>query len=86
MPRQTLDPGRQLDSIACASRSFCVAADDTGAIMEWNGSTWTGPTPVVPAATQYTGIGVSVSCPSAQFCMVMNADGDYATFDGSASG
>lgn len=85
-PRQTLDPGRQLDSIACASRSFCVAADDTGAIMEWNGSTWTGPTPVVPAATQYTGIGVSVSCPSAQFCMVMNADGDYATFDGSASG
>ena len=84
-PRQTLDPGRQLDAISCPSRSFCVAADDTGAIMVWNGSTWTGPTPVIPAATQYPGIGVSVSCPSAQFCMIMNADGDYATYTGSAT-
>jgi hypothetical protein len=84
-PRQTLDPGRQLDAISCPSRSFCVAADDTGAIMLWNGSTWTGPTPVIPAATQYPGIGVSVSCPSAQFCMIMNADGDYATYTGSAT-
>ncbi len=83
-PRQVLDPGRQLDAISCPSRSFCVAADDTGAIMVWNGTRWAGPTQVVPAATQYPGIGVSVSCPSAQFCMVMNADGDYATFNGSA--
>ncbi len=85
-PRQTLDPGRQLDAISCPSRSFCIAADDTGAIMSWNGSTWTGPTQVVPAATQYPGVGVSVSCPSAQFCMVMNANGDYATYAGSEAG
>jgi hypothetical protein len=80
-PRQTLDPGRQLDDISCPSRSFCIAADDTGAVMLWNGSTWTGPQTVIPAATQYAGIGVSVSCPNAQFCMVMNADGDYATYN-----
>jgi len=85
-PRQILDPGRQLDAISCPSRSFCVAVDDAGAIMLWDGTTWTGPTPVVPAATQYTGIGMSVSCPSAQFCMVMNADGDYATYRGPAAG
>ncbi len=81
-PRQVLDPGRQLDSIACPSRSFCIAADDTGAVMTWNGSAWSGPAQVVPAATQYPGNGVSVACPSTRFCMVMNADGDYATYNG----
>ncbi len=81
-PRQTLDPGRQLDGISCPTPSFCIAADDLGAVMLWNGSTWTGPQQVIPAATQYTAVGVSVSCPNPQFCMVMNADGDYATYNG----
>jgi hypothetical protein len=81
-PRQVLDPGRQLDAISCPTRSFCIAADDTGSVMLWNGTTWTGPQPVIPAATQYTGIGVSVSCPNDRFCMIMNADGDYATYTG----
>ena len=85
-PRQTLDPGRQIDAISCPSRSFCVTVDDAGAIMLWNGTTWTGPTQVVPAANQYPGVGGSVSCPNAQFCMVMNADGDYATYNGAAAG
>lgn len=79
-PRQVLDPGRQLDAISCPTRSFCVAADDSGSVMLWNGSTWTGPRPVIPAAAQYIGIGVSVSCPNDRFCMIMNADGDYATY------
>ena len=81
-PRQLLDPGRQLDAISCPTRSFCIAADDRGSVMLWNGSTWAGPQPVIPAATQYTGIGVSVSCPDDRFCMIMNADGDYATYSG----
>jgi hypothetical protein len=80
--RQTLDPGRQLDAISCPTTSFCVAADDSGAVMVWNGTTWSGATRVIPAATEYPGVGISVSCPSAQFCMVMNADGDYATYTG----
>ena len=46
----------------------------------WNGTTWSAPDQVIPAATEYTGIGTSVSCPTAQFCMVMNSDGDYATY------
>ena len=81
-PRQLLDPGRQLDAISCPTRSFCIAADDSGSVMLWNGSTWTGPPHVIPAATQYTGVGVSVSCPDDRFCMIMNADGDYATYTG----
>ena len=83
--RQVLDPGRQLDGISCATRAFCVAVDDTGAVMVWNGTTWSGPTQVLPAATVYPAGGVSVSCPRAQFCMVMNGDGDYATYDGSTA-
>ena len=54
--------------------------------MTWNGGAWSAPQPVLPAATQYTDIGTSLSCSSAQFCMVMNADGDYATFTGQTPG
>ena len=60
-PRQTLDPGRQLDAISCPTRSFCVAADDTGAVMVWNGSTWTGPQQVIPGrhrVPRHRGVGV----------------------------
>jgi hypothetical protein len=41
---------------------------------------------VIPAAAEYPGLGTSVSCASPQFCMVMNGDGDYATYSGGASG
>jgi hypothetical protein len=27
-----------------------------------------------------------VSCPTIQFCMVMNSDGDYSTYTGPGSG
>jgi len=29
---------------------------------------------------------VSVSCPDDQFCMLMNADGDYATYNAPGTG
>ena len=60
-PRQVLDPGRQLDAISCPTRPFCIAADDQGAVMPWNGTSWTGPTQVVPAAIRvpgHRGVGV----------------------------
>jgi hypothetical protein len=78
----TIDPHGELDSISCPSTSFCLAADQSGSVVMWNGTTWSTPVQVIPAATEYTGIGTSVSCPSAQFCMVMNSDGDYATYTG----
>jgi hypothetical protein len=85
-PVQTIDPGGTLDSISCPGESFCMAADANGSILTWDGSTWAAPIRVIPAATNYTGIGTTVSCSSAHFCMVLNGDGDYATFSDSTDG
>jgi hypothetical protein len=85
-PVQTIDSGGTLDSISCPRVSFCMAADANGAIVTWDGTRWAAPVEVIPAATNYTGIGTSVSCSSADFCMVINGDGDYATFSDSTVG
>lgn len=79
-PEQTIDSRSGLDSLSCASATFCVAADEGGSVLTWNGTSWSQPAQVVPAAVQYAGIGTSVSCPTVDFCMVINADGDYATY------
>jgi hypothetical protein len=81
-PEQTIDSHGGLDAISCPTTTFCVAADQGGSAVLWNGSSWSAPTQILPTASQYTGIGTFVSCPSPQFCMMMNADGDYATFSG----
>jgi hypothetical protein len=81
-PLETIDPHGGLDGIACPTTTFCMAVDAGGAALVWNGSTWSAPVQVVPAARIYTGIGTSVACPTSTFCMVMNADGDYATYSG----
>jgi hypothetical protein len=83
---QTIDPRGGLDSISCPTTSFCLAADDGGAVMAWNGTGWSAPDQVIPAATEYTGIGTTVSCPTIQFCMVLNSDGDYSTYNGLGPG
>jgi hypothetical protein len=85
-PVQAIDPGGTLDSISCPQVSFCMAADANGSIVTWDGTSWAAPVRVIPAATNYTGIGTSVSCSSAGFCMVINGDGDYATFSDSTVG
>ncbi|HEX3842550.1 MAG TPA: hypothetical protein VHU85_17290 [Acidimicrobiales bacterium] len=85
-PVQSIDPDGTLDAISCPGVSFCMAADANGSIVTWNGSTWTAPIRVIPAASNYTGIGTSVSCSSSHFCMVLNGDGDYATFADSTDG
>jgi hypothetical protein len=82
-PVQILDPGGDLDAISCPTRSFCMAADTGGSVVTWNGTSWSDPVSVIPPARIYTGLDTSVACTSSRFCMVMNADGDYATFAGS---
>ena len=85
-PEQTIDPRGGLDSISCPTTSYCLAADGGGAVVAWNGLAWAAPDQVIPAATEYSGIGTTVSCPTIQFCMVMNSDGDYSTYTGPGSG
>ena len=83
--QEPVDANGQLDSISCPSATFCLASDAGGSVVTWNGAAWSGPNRVIPAATEYPGIGTTVSCPSPQFCMVLNSDGDYATYSGSAT-
>ena len=84
-PGTAVDERESLDAVSCPTATFCVAVDTGGSVVQWNGSAWTSPHQVVPAASDYQGIGTSVSCPTAQFCMVVNADGDYATYTGNTA-
>lgn len=79
---QTIDPAGGLDAVSCPTATFCLAADVHGSVLDWAGGSWSAPVEVLPAATEYTGDPTSVACSSPQFCMVMNGDGDYATFSG----
>ncbi len=78
---QVIDPAGGLDSISCPSATFCMAADLHGNVLQWNGGTWSAAAQVIPGATDYTGDPTTVACSSPQFCMVLNGDGDYATYD-----
>lgn len=79
VPR-TIDSNGLLDSVSCPSVTVCAAADAYGDVLRMAGGVWGPAQKVVPTATAYTGDGTSLSCPSTQFCMVINGDGDYATY------
>jgi hypothetical protein len=79
--------GDQLNSVSCVTTSFCMAAGDgNGTLVEtWNGSAWS----VLPSPDggkqPVTDQAVGVSCPSREFCMLLDLfDGggkqDMATF------
>jgi len=81
-PPEAIDPEGGLDSISCPTATFCMAADEHGSVLQWNGGAWSAPARVVPMATEYTGDPTTVSCSDDTFCMVVNGDGDYATYTG----
>ncbi len=80
---EVIDAAGGLDSISCPTSTFCMAADQRGGVLQWNGGSWSAPVQLLPQASEYTGDPTTVACSSPQFCMVMNGDGDYATFTGS---
>jgi hypothetical protein len=83
---QYIDPQGGLDAITCPTTSFCLTADSHGSVVTWDGTHWSPPHRMLPSPTEYTGAGTSVSCSGDQFCMVMDGDGDYATYVGPATG
>lgn len=78
-----VDPGSGgLSSVSCPSASFCVAVDDMGNALTYNGHSWSAPGNIDTA-----GINpnlVSVSCTSRSFCMAVDDQGDAITYDGHA--
>lgn len=62
--------------ISCASPAFCVAIEDEEAVLTFNGSSWGVPTVIDPGATLLGARGlVALSCPSALFCLALDASG-----------
>ena len=81
-PRSHRSPGGSTRSRARPPRS-AWRPTPAASVLAWNGSAWSAPGPGHPGGDRVPGIGTTVSCPSPQFCMVINSDGDYATYSGS---
>lgn len=63
--------------ISCRSRSFCASV--SGGISTFNGGSWSEPS-VDGATTSFSG----VSCPTAAFCVAVDASGQVLGFNGAA--
>ena len=70
--------GGNLYSVSCPSATFCMAVDEYGYALNFNGSTWSSPLSVDPK-----GILSSVSCPTTTFCAAVDGSGYEVNFNGS---
>ncbi len=77
---RVIDGNGHIDAVSCPTAAVCVAADTFGDVLRMTGASWGPPQKVVPSPSAYTGDGTTLSCPSVQFCMVLNGDGDFATY------
>ena len=73
----SVDGTNAINSISCATSSFCVAVDGTGNALEYTGSSWS-------SALNIDGTNniKSVSCPTTMFCEAVDASGNALTFSG----
>ena len=62
--------GGELVSLSCANHDFCVAADVSGNVLEWDGSAWSSPVSLGARAALS-----SVSCPTVGFCLAVGVLG-----------
>jgi hypothetical protein len=70
----TIDAGATLEGVSCPSASWCLAVDDLGQALYWNGHTWTAPAVIDPSAP-LSGAS-SPSCVSQSFCAAVLNTGD----------
>jgi hypothetical protein len=73
-PPADVDGSHTLNSVSCASRSFCVAVDQQGDALTFNGRSWSAPARIAGP----NGELVSVSCAARAFCVAV---GDAASAD-----
>ncbi len=74
-----VDPQHEsLTGVSCTGTTFCLAIDDGGNVLTWDGSGWSGVQKVDPTYL------VGVSCASPTFCVVIGGnEGESYVFDGS---
>ena len=83
----SIDPGGSFQniggrSVSCApGSSFCAAVDNNGNAFTYDGSTWSAPSDVDPAAGETT---YSISCASTTLCEDADWHGSAVTYDGSS--
>jgi hypothetical protein len=73
-----VDATTPIYAVSCASPSFCVAVDQDGNALVYNGSTMSAPTSIDDAALY------SVSCPTATFCAAVDDNGNAIVYNGSS--
>ena len=59
-------------AVSCASSSFCVAVDNQGNALIYNGTRWSSPQGVDSGAVTGAGDLLSVSCPTSNFCVAVD--------------
>ncbi len=69
-----------LGAVSCTDTSFCMAVDEDGNALSYNGTTWSSPTSID------NGSGLtSVSCASSSFCMAVDQNGNSFSYNGTWS-
>jgi len=68
-----------VESVSCATTSFCVVVDSGGNEATYNGSGWSGVVNVDGGTALF-----SVSCQSASFCAAVGENGTATMFNGSS--
>ena len=80
-----IDSQGQLNSVSCASTTFCVMVDSNGAVLTWNGSAFSNPVSIAtePPLTGSNASGLTaVSCPTTTFCRAVDSIGRVFAYNG----
>jgi hypothetical protein len=80
-----VDSTGQLNSVSCATTAFCIIVDSNGAVLTWNGSTFSAPASIAtePPLTGTNASGLtSVSCPTTTFCRAVDSLGRVFAWNG----
>jgi hypothetical protein len=81
------DTQGQLNSVSCATTSFCVLVDSSGRVVTWNGLGFTPPASIAtePPVTGSDASGLTaVSCPTTTFCRAVDSIGRVFGWNGTA--
>ena len=81
-----VDSTGQLLSVSCPSATFCIAGDSDGAVIEWNGISWSPPVTIDPSTSTTTADNVltGVSCAGTTFCVAVDSTGRALVYNGQA--
>jgi RHS repeat-associated protein len=74
----SIDGTKVIDSVSCASSTFCEAVDANGNGLNWNGTTWSA-----ASSIDSTHAIESVFCPTSSFCEAVDNDGRALKYTGS---